>query len=193
MLTKIGREIWLANAGSGVIPAMNYSSKGYIPWRTIDSSTIKYFGCISRDHSFSRRVDAINNRYGYGIALGNGTTPVTDDDYTMESLVTAGSIVFQSAATEYDAVTNRPYGYVNMTITNNTSDDLTINELGLFITSRASSELGGGIDAYNDYTVMVDHTILDAPVVIAPNEVGIVQYRFEVDESQELTASAKKA
>lgn len=181
MLTKIGRHFWLANAGSSVLPSMNVTT-GYVPWRTIDSSDVKYFGDYIRNHSLSTRVTSITNTGRNGIALGNGTTPATEDDFTMESLITDGSIQFSSASAAYDSVNDVGYAYINMTITNTTSEDITISELGLFVSTRASDTKGGTVSTNYDYTVMVDHTILDTPITIAPNEAGIVQYRFEIDE-----------
>lgn len=181
MLTNIGRQLFAGNAGNTVIPSMHLEL-GHIPCRTITSSDIKYFGDYVRDHSLTRRVTSISNTDTYGIALGSGNTPATEDDYTMESLITTGSVVIQTAATAYDTINKVSYGYINMTITNNTSDDITINELGLFVTARAANTAGGELNANFNYTVMVDHTILDAPLVIAPNDVGIIQYHFEVDD-----------
>ena len=181
MLTKIGRELWLSNAGSNVLPSL-YLNKGHTPWRTISSSDNKYFGDYVVNHSLSTRVSSINNTSTNGIAFGNGTTPASEDDYTMENLVSAGTVQFLSAVVAYDETNNKVYTYVNINITNSTSDDITISELGLFVTARASNTPGSDVDNNNNYTVMVDHTILDAPITIAPSEVGIIQYRFEIDE-----------
>lgn len=186
MLTKIGRYLNISNGSEAVIPLLSSDSKGVYPWRTINSDTEQYYGSYVRSHSLSTLVSTIGNTGASGIALGSGTTPATEDDYTMESLISSGiSCAFASKAFAYDSENDVPYTYINITVTNTGSEPVTISELGIFVAVRASSTKGDSVSTSNDWTVMIDHTILENPVTIAANEAGIIQYRFEADLDEE--------
>ena len=184
MLTKIGRFYYGTNNTDSIIPKLDENNYGVYPWRKISSSDTVYFSSYARSHSLSSLITSIGDTGTYGIALGSGTTPVTDEDYTMESLITSGiSASFASQAKAYDAIEGKSYAYVNITVTNTGASDVTISEIGLFITSRCSTTRGDSVSTGAEVTVMVDHTLLNTSVTIPANEAAVIQYRFEIDDT----------
>ena len=87
-----------------------------------------------------------------GLAFGTGTTAATLDDYTLESIISSGITI--TSYTYYR--TNDVNGTkltMQYTLTNTTSADITINEVGLF-----------GYVNSNYY--MYERTVLSEPVTI---------------------------
>ena len=184
MLTKIGKYFFGTNNTDYVIPKLDENNYGVFPWRKISSSDTVYFSSYLRDHNFSQLMQSIGDTGSYGIALGSGTTAVTDEDYTMESLITSGiQASFASVAKAYDAEEGKSYSYINITVTNTGASDVTISEIGIFATSRCSTSKGATVSTSANVTVMIDHTLLSTPITIPATEAAIIQYRFEIDDS----------
>lgn len=180
MVTKVGKQIFALNAGNSVFPQTRVTDIGWVPGRTINSDTTVYFGYTQSSHTMNW-LSSVNNTNSAGVAFGSGTTPATNTDYNMESIIpsTGISVVATTAAQAYDSETQNTFGYVNYTITNNSENDLTISEIGLFATLRATGTSGTYVNNNVNYSVMLEHTILDNPVTIPAGEAGIIQYRFE--------------
>lgn len=184
MLTKIGRFFYGTNNTDYVIPKLDENNYGVFPWRKISSSDPVYFSSYLRNHTFSSLIQSIGDTGTYGIALGSGTTPVTDEDYTMESLITSGlQASFATVAKAYDSEEGKSYSYINITVTNTGANEVTISEIGIFATSRTSATRGATVSTSNDVSVMIDHTLLNAPITIPATEAAVIQYRFEIDDT----------
>lgn len=106
-----------------------------------------------------------------GIAFGDGEGIPTPEDYTLfGNIITNLSVTKQS-----ESITNGVKK--TLTITNNNESSVTIKEVGWFkyFTSGAnpgsSSSTGIAIAG-----IMLDHTMLDEPVVIPAGDIGVVVY-----------------
>lgn len=98
------------------------------------------------------------------IAIGTGTGTVSDDDYRLFKSTSDCTCV--SASSNTSANFNKIY---TATFQNNTSADITITETGMV----AKPYL------YNNYfEVLLDHTLLDTPVIIPAGESRTITYEW---------------
>ena len=98
------------------------------------------------------------------IAIGTGTGTVSDDDYRLFESTSDCTCV--SASSNTSANFNKIY---TATFQNNTSSDITITETGIV----AKPFL------YNNwFEVLLDHTLLDTPVIIPAGESRTITYEW---------------
>lgn len=102
-----------------------------------------------------------------GTWFGKGTTPPTPDDYTLEAPYVNGEFRVQCASAVTATHTEESYSVsIVYNITNTTSADLTISEIGVF--SRHVST--------GQYYCLLDHTVLENPVVIPAGRTVAMEY-----------------
>ena len=105
-----------------------------------------------------------------GVHFGTGTAIPTSDDYKLENRITMISSdypVTKKVTQNGDTITGV------YTITNNTSNDITITEIGLYGKALYSGT--------SSYLYLVDRTLLDSPVTIPANGgIGQVTYTITV-------------
>ena len=108
------------------------------------------------------------NNAGYGVSFGTGTEPSTASDYALQSPLsnTQISVVAPSEVNYSRGDTFDEYS-VSFGVTNNTSDAITISEVGLF---------SGASDSSSSYLFIVDRTVLDAPVTIPAHQTKHIAY-----------------
>ena len=104
-----------------------------------------------------------------GVSFGIGTTPATASDYKLESLlgstqisVSTPSVVSFSRGETFDEYS------VTFGITNKTTEAITISEVGLIASVIAPNS--------KNYYVLVDRTVLDAPVTIPAGQSKQITY-----------------
>ena len=98
------------------------------------------------------------------LAIGTGTGTVSDNDYQLFNSTSDCTCV--SASSNTSANFTKIY---TATFQNNTSADITVTETGII----AKSFL------YNDYfKVLLDHTLLDTPVIIPAGESRTITYEW---------------
>ena len=110
-----------------------------------------------------------------GVVFGNGTTAVKANDYWLSgSVITTYTATYSSSYIyDKDGVT-----YTTLyTLTNtSTTDSITIGEVGLVWNYRYA-----GNNTYYTNTALVERTLLDTPIAIAPNGVGQVTYTIRIN------------
>lgn len=106
-----------------------------------------------------------------GILLGTGDTPPTLDDNCLagDIITTIATSVAVSFEMEEDGVSLTSL----CTITNSSSESITIREVGLFGKAKASN--------YGSDAVLVERTVLDAPLTIEPGSVGQLTYIIKLN------------
>lgn len=137
--------------------------------------------------SLSFSCNTINTDLGDTfIGFGSGTTPATPQDYTLEKPLYANLKVSQTLSSGIDDDTRR-YTLRKLLVTSKESDPITISELGIFIPLKTS---GGTYNSYIDAPTpisasrievyLLEHTILDTPVILNYNETASIDYRITV-------------
>lgn len=97
--------------------------------------------------------------------LGSGSSASSLSDYTLEEPIESNRFT-QSAYREGNKII--------FTITNISSDPLTIREIGWF-TDKAYQRYSN-----RNYPVMTDRTVLDNPITLQQGEVGKIEYAINV-------------
>ena len=104
-----------------------------------------------------------------GVSFGTGTTPATASDYWLESILTSSQIsVVTPSAVSFSRLDTYDEYSVTFGVTNITSNDITISEVGLTAMPASS----GGSMCY----VLVDRTVLDTPVTIPAGQSKQITY-----------------
>ena len=111
---------------------------------------------------------------GYGVAFGDGNTPVTFDDYKLSGHIITGLTVSYNKVLSH-AYDDRATMTVVYTITNNNAEAVTIREIGMFGHSRYTEQ------SSSEVIMLMDRTVLDSPVTIEPNGVGQVTYTINLN------------
>lgn len=107
-------------------------------------------------------TEAANNR-AY-LIVGTGTGTVSDDDYSL--FRSASGCPCVSASSNTSANFTKIY---TATFQNNTSEDITITEVGI----------AAKMYVYNDFFgFLLDHTLLDTPVTIPAGETRTITYEW---------------
>lgn len=94
------------------------------------------------------------------LSYGSGTTEPTADDYTLESPI---STLTGSSATCGKTASGKQYTQV---VTNETNEDVTITELGLFVLVNATYNYATVMNS----SIMLYREVLDAPVTLEPGQ-----------------------
>lgn len=106
-----------------------------------------------------------------GIILGSGSTPPTFDDYKLDSRIQADTTSTVSLTSDADE--GGVYISAVITLVNNSDTQLTISECGLYC---ATSVTNG-----DNSMVLLDRTVLDAPVTIPSGGVGQLTYTIRLN------------
>lgn len=156
---------------SGIITTRDYNAYTYYysnrrPFSTTD---------ISVRTSYSGSVGYIN------VVVGSGTTPVSPDDYALESLISTVSMQSGTAIVNYivdtDAKSITAKNNIKVAVKNTSSESITISELGILHTVYTGSSTS------NTASMLVYREVLDTPVTIAAGEFSTFQINIEVTRS----------
>lgn len=112
-----------------------------------------------------------------GIYVGSDGTPATDEDYKLGSVITAltGTV---NLAYAYDSASNKTLLNIDITLSNDTAEDITIREVGYVIGFYAASALGETVVNTARY-FLGDRTVLNTPMTIPSGEGGLLRYQFQ--------------
>ncbi len=106
----------------------------------------------------------------YGVFWGRGTTPPTIDDYALESPIIDDSLATVGSLSTLIKTDNGDHYRITAVhqVTNKTNNDITITEAGIF----GNWKSGGKV-------FLLDHTILETPVVIPARKTVPIEYAIK--------------
>lgn len=194
MLTKAAKKLLVVTVDDNILATVSPNpGRGYFEWKTVNGNTI-FISHKSYYHYLSFVNSQITESSGQGIAVGSGNTPATEDDYTIEQQI-YGNISGSCTNTSiYDPETDSVIFRITVTVTNNRSESIEINEIIRTVQSDTASTKGDIVSGSARRVWLVDRTVLESPVVIAPGESGVIHYDFIMyNGNDELTVKAKKA
>lgn len=111
-----------------------------------------------------------------GVYFGRGTTEPTRDDYRLESQITSGlSIVTPSGFAWSMDAEGRRHAMSTFTVTNSSSEEITISEAGYYSALASSSS--------KYYQVLMERQVLTEPIVIPSGESRIITYELVFNQS----------
>lgn len=112
-----------------------------------------------------------------GVSFGTDGTPVSELDRNLGATITSGIIVSLTSRTLHRDINGNPYIQYKFTITNTGSEPLTIREVGYKqIVNCASSPL---LNDEIEMLCLLDRTVPENPLVIEPEDAGIVDYTLK--------------
>ena len=120
--------------------------------------------------SSSNRYDISNERYnGFILFAGTGNTPAAASDYKLDNAVILDSLSASCTHNE-DGRT-----IVTRTFQNNTGENVTIKEIGLYVFKSVSSQ-----NNYTSRAVMIGRKVLNTPVTLAEGECYTFTYVIDM-------------
>lgn len=187
MLTKFGKLLapkgmpYPSLSGSSTEYGSGSGIKANIKFKNYEGTLYAVTPFIS---TFYRRYDSttLSNSFA-GVKFGSGDSSESEDSYTLDNIITSSLTVSIAPGQdtiyhEYDSENNAINEYVLYTITNNDSESVTINEIGLFARAYTGSDIGQSVSSSAQKTFLIDRTVLDAPLTLAPNDSAVLKYSF---------------
>lgn len=114
------------------------------------------------------------------ICIGTGDTDVTYDDYTLSGdILDNTKLVFVSSNVEYDATDRKVIKTATFTYTNETENDITISEWGLFHTNYVYGMSVISFSASTDKTLLF-REVLETPIVIEAGTTATLKFKVDV-------------
>lgn len=123
-----------------------------------------------------------------GVKFGSGNSEESEDSYTLDNVISSGLSVASDPSNNsvryaYDAENNIIEEYVLYTITNTSSENITIAEIGIFEETLIGSDVGETATSGRS-SFLIDRAVLDTPLVLAPNDSAVVRYAFSLPGSE---------
>lgn len=125
----------------------------------------------------------VNNATNPGIQFGTSDVAPSEDDYVLKGPITSG--LTATAVTSERGVdsTGKPYNLIGYSVTNTSnSTTITIKEIGIMSNTPRCCNTSTATTAASN-TLLIDRTVLDAPVVIEPKQTANIKYRLTCDMS----------
>lgn len=190
MLTTWGKKVAsiLRSTSGSVIPApsISQSDEAFIEAAAVNGWTAYINGYASSNGiSFiGSELTATGGNSSNGFAIGSGSKAESASDYNLEKQIVniTGSV---SQAYVKDSENFQYIQRFTITVQNNTGEEITVREVGLFRGFQASNTKGGtpSTQTAARACIMVDRSLLANPVVIPNGEARAVQYDFAYDVS----------
>lgn len=168
---------YLANAIAceGYVYSIN-NRKQALPLRTTRNVTIREtLGWDYRSNTSGFPYDnspnvVYDSSHKAGIAVGSGNAPSTLDDINLEQPINSGISMTRVSITRGIDSSEDPYMEFLLSVTNTSSDPITIKEVGI------RQEYYGGYGG-TEAVWLMDRTVLEEPITIQPEESGTIKYR----------------
>lgn len=191
MLTKLGKAILPSAIGTGyfIVQMAGDGLKKVIAvgktLRTDLSSYngiggIKYMNPALMSNPQNRFNSAMNS--GGHVLFGSGTTSPTENDTDIESLITGiTASVSNTTSPAIGFSDGKVYRYLDYTITNNNSSEITVSEVAIYASVLVGQNIGDTLETglAKMGVILFSRSVLTNPVRIAAGEAGIVRVKFE--------------
>ena len=116
----------------------------------------------------------LNPNYA-GLCAGTGATAESENDYELDSMITAGLAASVVTNPHLDGDGNPAVDF-DILITNTSSETITIAELGMKQSLSSTTELDSA--SFGNRTFLIDRTVLAQPVAIPAGEYAVIRYTF---------------
>lgn len=181
MLTKWAKGVSFiadSNSTKNALPRASFpttqNQKANIKAKNVSGDNIYITEFLNTGYSATFR--AYSSISTAGIYVGSDGTAATDEDYTLGHPL-AGLSGNISAGYSYDS-NNDMLLNIDITLTNSSGSEVTIREIGYAGTAYYSDTFGG-TPSSSTTPVLIDRTVLDAPMTIASGDVGVLRYQFK--------------
>lgn len=183
MLTKVAKKLLSYQKADVFVPNFNSNTPTatFIPIKGA-GGTEKWgglkFGGFSTN--FISSITESGQNATFGFAFGTGTTPPTEDDYTIESIISSGLSMTGAPQKQYnlDSESGEYTVYYDITLANSSESDISISEVCYFANVFPTANKGENPadNIYNYFSVLMNRIVLETPVVIPAGESGVIRY-----------------
>ena len=185
MLTKWAKRFLRVRTSDNTFPGVGSSNgRSYFEFKNLAGDS-HYGGAMGGSLTLNllTSLTAKGNNASRGFAFGSGTTAPTEDDYTIESIISSG-LSFSATPIKtqvYDAQDDIYSIYFDLVINNTSAAEITISEICMFQTIYETTNLGDTINTGINYanSVLLDHTVLESPRAIPAGESKTLRYSFD--------------
>ena len=139
---------------------------------------------------YARTASYTANRYAAGITIGTGSKTEDQSDFNLESPLKNADASVTLTSTSVITDNGEPYLRYNVTVTNVSSDELTLTEICYKQTVTRATVYEGS--ATENVVVMLDRTLITPPVTIAPSEAAVIEYRLRTESDEGSTVDGVK-
>lgn len=115
-----------------------------------------------------------------GVHVGTGDTPPTENDYILQSQITSG--LSGSVVVSKQIENGMLYLVLDVTLTNTSSDSITIREIGYY-QYHMYCTVQGESGVANNFPFLMERTVLESPVTIPAGDFATIRYKvgYSVD------------
>lgn len=186
MLTAWGKKVASVATVAGYclpfVSATN-SSIAFIQGKTLAGNTLYIPPVYAASPTWGPIVSSLvesGSSSSVGVAFGSGNTSPSENDYTLENLITGITANTPTLETFFDETNHKYVARLDYTIQNDTGAEISIKEVALFVRFNTATTWGGTpvTSAAGRYSFMIDRTLLASPVVIPNGDAGTVRYEF---------------
>lgn len=159
-----------------IIGATESSAPGVIEGKDYQGNTKYFQPMIISTKTLVTTLSTSN----YGFAFGTGDTPATENDYTIESIISSGlsasfsPISYFTGENSYNSEDDEMSMYIDITLTNTSQDSITIKEMCRFGYGYYSDTKGSTPSSRT--VTLLDRIVLDSPITIPAGEVIVLRY-----------------
>ena len=110
-----------------------------------------------------------------GIVIGSGNDAPTENDINLKNQITSG-LSASSPSVSFGSESGNPYKCFTFTLTNNTSSDIIIQEVGYKSGLNCANSIGGSIV---NGLCLLDRTVLENPLTVPANGTAVLKYTLK--------------
>lgn len=115
-----------------------------------------------------------------GVYFGSGSTPATENDYKLDSLIASGLSIVSGSAVTISKLGNGKYEVFNTyTVRNTTDTEINIYEIGAVV---EQTKAFNGYDYYV-WPILIERTVLPEPITIKAGEAKIITYKVTFNQT----------
>lgn len=172
MWTKNGK-VFLTNYMTGINTSqagLNFTDINGDEFTVTYTGALNYGGGVVPQGSYAT-MSTFSQRGRFSLYVGSNNTPATENDYTITPIDLTCSQATTLTKTDFQTV-------LVFTLTNNTGEVQTINEVGLFNCVYKTST--------SDTTpILLNRRVLDNPVVMNPSDTYVFTFTFDTSNLAE--------
>lgn len=185
MITKLGNEIYQNTLATYQFPNVNKTSNYTSILAKCSAGTELYISpqMKAQQPQFGLLTSISNTSTGW--AFGTGTTPATEDDYTMESIISSGITIGNSDQLTIDTETGKRTYTIIFTLNNTTGSDIEVSEIGYFASAYGSNEINQAYSTSLERSYMLIHEVLEEAVTVPANDSAVIRIDFEFNSESE--------
>lgn len=182
MLTKAAKQaiqtvpVWTAQNNT-------YNAKPMFPntpIKNVDNAD-RWVSFLNGNMLSSINVITANNKNA-GFHFGSGTNAESENDYYLQTPITS---YLQGVLNTFirGVDSNKPFMEATLTVTNTgTSNNITVAEIGL-VTGNIYVCTSNSATSASSNNILLDRTVLENPIVLAPLATAAIRYRITCDMS----------